>query len=163
MHGNHAAGLTLPLFFATMIVQSLFFLNQKFQACSHLLWPYSWVCVRPHQKPRGRFFSNVAHITVTADINQTSNRTQRLIKVNLSGIPMADLSSSLETSVASSSSRSSATSSSSDGRVFRFLLYIYKHKVIYHNCLIFSDKKTFQILLEEQSNLTGSSLFVIKL
>ena len=31
--------------FATYIVQSLFFLNTKFQANSHLLWLYSRVCV----------------------------------------------------------------------------------------------------------------------
>ena len=31
--------------FATRIVQSLYFLNPKFQASSHLLWLYSLVCV----------------------------------------------------------------------------------------------------------------------
>ena len=34
-----------------VIVQSLFFLNPKFQAFSHLLWLYSLVCVGPGQKP----------------------------------------------------------------------------------------------------------------
>ena len=37
--------------FATLLLQSLFFLNPKFQASSHLLWPYSLVCVRPGWKP----------------------------------------------------------------------------------------------------------------
>ena len=43
--------------FATEIVQSLFFLNPKFQGSSHLLWLYSPVCVRPGQKPRSPVFS----------------------------------------------------------------------------------------------------------
>ena len=43
--------------FATLIVQSLFYLNPKFQASSHLLWLYSLVCVGPGQKPRRPVFS----------------------------------------------------------------------------------------------------------
>ena len=43
--------------FATRIVQSLYFLNTKFQASSHLLWLYSPVCVGPGQKPRRPVFS----------------------------------------------------------------------------------------------------------
>ena len=43
--------------FATQIIQSLFFLNPKFQASSHLLWLYSPVCVRPGQNPRRLVFS----------------------------------------------------------------------------------------------------------
>ena len=42
---------------ATRIVQSLFYLNPKFQACSHILWLYSPVCVRPGRKPRRPVFS----------------------------------------------------------------------------------------------------------
>ena len=38
--------------FTTRIVQSLYFLNSKFQASSHLLWLYSPVCVGPGRKPR---------------------------------------------------------------------------------------------------------------
>ena len=36
--------------FATRIVQSLYFLNAKFQASSHLQWLYSPVCVGPGRK-----------------------------------------------------------------------------------------------------------------
>ena len=36
--------------FATKIVQSVFFLNPKFQASSHLLWLYRLFCVGPGQK-----------------------------------------------------------------------------------------------------------------
>ena len=36
--------------FATQIVQSLYFLNPKFQASGHLLWLYSLVCVGPGLK-----------------------------------------------------------------------------------------------------------------
>ena len=42
--------------FATRIVQSLFFLNPKFQASSQLLWLYRPVCVGPGQKPRRPVF-----------------------------------------------------------------------------------------------------------
>ena len=51
------AKLISAFVFATRIVQSLFFLNLKFQASSHLLWLYSLVCVGPGQKPRRPFFS----------------------------------------------------------------------------------------------------------
>ena len=43
--------------FTTWIVQSLFYLNPKFQASSHLLWLYSLVCVGPGRKPRKPVFS----------------------------------------------------------------------------------------------------------
>ena len=43
--------------FATLIVQSLFYLNPKSQDSSHLLWLYSPVCVRPGRKPRRPVFS----------------------------------------------------------------------------------------------------------
>ena len=43
--------------FATWIVQSLYFLNPKFQACSHILWLYSSVCVQPGRTPRRPVFS----------------------------------------------------------------------------------------------------------
>ena len=43
--------------FAIRIVQSLFYLNPKFQTSSHLLWLYSPVCVRPGRKPRRPVFS----------------------------------------------------------------------------------------------------------
>ena len=47
-----AAQLISAFVFATWIVQSLYFLNQKFQASSHLLWLYSPVCVGPGRIPR---------------------------------------------------------------------------------------------------------------
>ena len=43
--------------FATPIVQSLYVLNPKFQASSHLLWLYRLVCVRPGRKPRRQVLS----------------------------------------------------------------------------------------------------------
>ena len=47
----------ISVFFPTSwIVESLFFLNLKFQASSHLLWLYSPVCVGPGQKPRRQGF-----------------------------------------------------------------------------------------------------------
>ena len=51
------AKLTSAFVFATRIVESLYFLNPKFQASSHLLWLYSLVCVGPGRKPRRPIFS----------------------------------------------------------------------------------------------------------
>ena len=48
--------------FAIYTVHSLFFLNLKFQASSHLLWRYRLVCVRPCRKPLKTGFLNEAHI-----------------------------------------------------------------------------------------------------
>ena len=45
--------------FTTYIVQSLYFLNTKFQASSHLL---CLVCVTPGGKPKDRFSHVAAHI-----------------------------------------------------------------------------------------------------
>ena len=46
----------------TWIVQSLYFLNPKCQASSHLLWQYSPVCVRPGRKPEHWFSHVSAHL-----------------------------------------------------------------------------------------------------
>ena len=43
--------------FTTQIVQSLYSLNLKFLASSHLLWLYSSVCVEPGRKLRKEVFS----------------------------------------------------------------------------------------------------------
>ena len=51
------AKLISAFVFATRIVQSLYYLNPKFQASRHILWLYSPVCVRPGRKPRRSLFS----------------------------------------------------------------------------------------------------------
>ena len=51
------AKLISAFVFATWIVQSLCFLNPKFQVSSHLLWLYSPVSVGPGRKPRRPVFS----------------------------------------------------------------------------------------------------------
>ena len=43
--------------FVTQIVQSLYFLNTKFQVSSHFLWLHSPVCVEPGRNPRRFVFS----------------------------------------------------------------------------------------------------------
>ena len=43
--------------FAIRIVQSLYYLNPKFQASNHLLSQYSLVCVGPGRKPQRPVFS----------------------------------------------------------------------------------------------------------
>ena len=51
------AQLNSAFVFAIRTVQSLFYLNPKFQASSHLLWLYSSVCVGPSRKTRKPVFS----------------------------------------------------------------------------------------------------------
>ena len=48
--------------FATYTVQSLYFLNPKLQASSHLLWLYSPLCVGPVRKPQRRICSAAAQM-----------------------------------------------------------------------------------------------------
>ena len=55
------AKLISAFVFATRIVQSLHFLNPKFQASSRLLWLHSPVCVGPGRKPQRPFSHNEAH------------------------------------------------------------------------------------------------------
>ena len=52
-----AAKLVSAFVFVTRIVQSIYFLNPKFQASSHLLWLHRPVCVGPGRKPRRPVFS----------------------------------------------------------------------------------------------------------
>ena len=55
LRGNREADQRLC--FHLRIVQSLYYLNPKFQASSHLLWLYRPVCVGPGRKPRRPLFS----------------------------------------------------------------------------------------------------------
>ena len=55
LRGNPEADHALV--FTTWIIQSLYFLNSKFQASSYLLWLDSPVCVGPGRKPRRPVFS----------------------------------------------------------------------------------------------------------
>ena len=48
--------------FATRILQSLYFLNPKFQASSHFLWLCGLVCVGPGRKPERWFSHDAAHV-----------------------------------------------------------------------------------------------------
>ena len=52
---GNTAQLISAFVFATWIVQSLYFLNPKFQASSHFLWLYSPVCVGPGRNHRREF------------------------------------------------------------------------------------------------------------
>ena len=49
--------------FVTCIVQSLFFLNQNFQAFGLFLWLYRPVCVRPGLKSEDGFSHVAAHMS----------------------------------------------------------------------------------------------------
>ena len=59
------AKLISAFVFATPIVQSLYFLNPKFQASSRLLWLFRPVCVGPGRKPRRPVFSRVSMHEIT--------------------------------------------------------------------------------------------------
>ena len=63
LRGNHAADQRLCFCYKT--VQSLSFLNTKFQASSQLLWLYSLVCVGPSPKPQNRFSRSACPFTKT--------------------------------------------------------------------------------------------------
>ena len=59
--------------FATGIVQSLYYLNPKFQASSHLLWLHRPVCVGPGRKPRRPVFSERGHSGLQRNLAQTKH------------------------------------------------------------------------------------------
>ena len=72
------AQLVSAFVFATWIVQSLYFLNPKFQASSHLLWLYSLVRVGSGRKSRIPVFSQrgsygvrLIHIFLTFQVFET--------------------------------------------------------------------------------------------
>ena len=71
--------------YATRIVQSLFFLNTKFQVSSHLVWLYSTVCVGPGRRPRRPVFSErgsyvaKTKILISADMQKAGFLMTQLI------------------------------------------------------------------------------------
>ena len=67
------AKLISAFVFATRIVQSLFYLNPKFQASNHLLCLYSPVCVDLVGDPEDQFSHNEAHIIVAGPMANNSN------------------------------------------------------------------------------------------
>ena len=56
------AKLISAFVFASWIVQSLYYLNPKFQASRHLLWRYRLVCVGPGRKPECWFSHDTAQM-----------------------------------------------------------------------------------------------------
>ena len=67
------AKLISAFVFATRILQSLYFLNTKVQASSHLLWLYSLVYVDLVENPEDRFSHNEAQIIVINDLKQMTS------------------------------------------------------------------------------------------
>ena len=63
------AQLISAFVFAIRIVQSLYFLNAKFQASSRLLWLYNLVCVGPGRKPGRPVFSERGSFEVDINFN----------------------------------------------------------------------------------------------
>ena len=64
------AQLISAFVFAIQIAQSLYYLNLKFQASSHLMWLYSQVCVGPGLKPRRPVFSQRGSYTIKTAKNK---------------------------------------------------------------------------------------------
>ena len=59
------AKLISAFVFATQIVQSLYFLNTKFPASSHLVWLYTaWFVWDLVGNPEDRFSHNEAHVVI---------------------------------------------------------------------------------------------------
>ena len=71
------AKLTSAFVFATRILLSLYCLNPKFQASSHLLWLYSPVCVGPGRKPRRPVFSKRGSNRTKLISSSNRNKMQR--------------------------------------------------------------------------------------
>ena len=79
LRGNREADQRLCFRYIDTVVQSLYFLNSKFHASSHLLWLYSLVCVRPGRKPRRPIFHNEAQLNHDrSSIRQPSSLNQPL-------------------------------------------------------------------------------------
>ena len=68
------AKLISAFVFATRIVQFLFYLNPKFQACSSFLCLYSPVCVGPVRKPHCWFSHEVAQNLQSSQLNRRGCR-----------------------------------------------------------------------------------------
>ena len=68
-----SAKLISAFVIATWIVQSLYYLNPKFQASRHLLWLYSLVCVRPGRKPRRPVFTQRGSFVKNKDAEQSAH------------------------------------------------------------------------------------------
>ena len=81
------AKLISAFVFATQIVQSLYFLNTKFQTSSHIVWPYSLVCSGPGRNPRRPVFSQrgsfnrIVYAAVTK--KRISLRMRRTIEIEI--------------------------------------------------------------------------------
>ena len=67
--------------FTIRIVQSLYFLNLKNQASSHLVWLYSPVCVGPGRKPRRPVFSERGSYMIKSKISDTKNIVVMTLKL----------------------------------------------------------------------------------
>ena len=92
LRGNHAADQ--PLCFRH-IVQSLFILNPKFQASSHLLMLCSRVGDRPGWNPEDRFSRDAAHFSVIYSLIGLSlawdKCETRIVMLVCGGAPLAQL------------------------------------------------------------------------
>ena len=77
------AKLISAFVFAIRIVQSLYYLNAKFQAYSHLLSVYSLVCVGIGRKPPGPVFSQRgSNYYVTASSTFQSKHFKQTVFLN---------------------------------------------------------------------------------
>ena len=68
--------------FTTRIVQSLYFLNPKFQASSHLLWLYSPVCEDQFSHNEAHLSSNLILSGFTLSLGNRLKRSKRNVHVS---------------------------------------------------------------------------------
>ena len=77
------AQLISAFVFAIRIVQSLYYLNPKFQASNHLLRLYSRVCVGPGRKPLRLVFSQRGSFGVTSLLEEPSDHAILILSITV--------------------------------------------------------------------------------
>ena len=126
------AKLISAFVFAIQIVKSLFYLNPKFLASSHLLWLYCPVCVGPGRKPRRQVFSE-----------RGSNLWIHLLTNNILGVSLQ-----LQKANHCSAEKSIPVKCEMKSMDFLFILYI-------DDRLLHSDKSLKQFFSRKSSTFPG--------
>ena len=84
------AKLISAFVFATWIIQSLYFLNLKFQASNHILCLYSPVCVGPCRKPRIQVFLRRGSFFYVYSFRMDRLRKERDLEMEKAYLQLAD-------------------------------------------------------------------------
>ena len=68
--------------FAIQMVQSLYFLNPKVQASSHIMWMHSPVCIGPSRQPGRQVFSRPVQINKKQELLRRSINLNSLTQIS---------------------------------------------------------------------------------